>query len=81
MGQIELNCQQAEVLVTWLAASLEVHCEDTTEVLGEREPLPEYPEGARGVEPELAAQGEIPSLHQLRDMNSSGDQTSSPSTS
>jgi hypothetical protein len=57
VGQIELNCEQAEALVARLAASLAAHCEDPTEVQGEREPPPNYPTGSRGVEPELAAQG------------------------
>jgi hypothetical protein len=55
--QIELNREQAEALVTQLVASLNTHCEDPTEIQGEREPPPEYPAGSRGVEPELAAQG------------------------
>jgi hypothetical protein len=57
VGQIELNCMQAEALVTRLAASLNAHCENPAEVQGEREPPPEYPKGSRGVKPELAAQG------------------------
>jgi hypothetical protein len=57
MGQIELNREQAEALVTQLAASLKVHSENPTAIPGEREPPPEYPKGAWGVEPELAAQG------------------------
>jgi hypothetical protein len=57
VGQIELNRMQAEALVTRLAASLDAHCENPAEVQGEREPPPEYPEGSRGVEPELTAQG------------------------
>jgi hypothetical protein len=36
--------------------TLDVHHENTAEVQGEREPPPEYPAGARGVELELAAQ-------------------------
>jgi hypothetical protein len=57
VGQIELNREQAEALVAQLAASLNVHRENPTAVQGEREPPPEYPEGSRGVELELAAQG------------------------
>jgi hypothetical protein len=57
VGQIELNREQAEVLVARLAASLDTHCENPTAVQGEREPPPEYPAGSRGVDPELAAQG------------------------
>jgi hypothetical protein len=57
VGQIELNCQQAEALVTQLATSLDAHCEDPAEIQGEREPPPKYPAGSRGVEPELAVQG------------------------
>jgi hypothetical protein len=57
VGQIELNREQAEVLVARLAASLDAHREDPTEVPGEREPPPEYPKGSRSIEPELAAQG------------------------
>jgi hypothetical protein len=57
VGQIELNCEQAKVLVARLAASLNVHRENPAAVQGEREPPPEYPAGSRGVEPELAAQG------------------------
>jgi hypothetical protein len=57
VGQIELNREQAEALVARLAASLNAHCEDPTEIQGEREPPPEYPAGSRGVEPVLAAQG------------------------
>jgi hypothetical protein len=55
--QIELNREQAEALVTQLVASLNTHCEDPTEIQGEREPPPEYPAGSRGVELELATQG------------------------
>jgi hypothetical protein len=57
MGQIELNREQAEALVTRLTASLDVHRENPAEIQGEREPPPKYPAGSRGVEPELAAQG------------------------
>jgi hypothetical protein len=57
MGQIELNREQAKVLVAQLAASLDAHRENPAEVQGERELPPEYPTGSRGVEPELAAQG------------------------
>jgi hypothetical protein len=57
MGQIELNREQAEALVTRLAASLDTHRENPAEVQGEREPPPEYPTGSRGVKPELTAQG------------------------
>jgi hypothetical protein len=56
MGQIELNREQAEVLVARLAASLDAHHENTIEIQGEREPPPEYPTGSRGVEPELTTQ-------------------------
>jgi hypothetical protein len=44
VGQIELNCEQAEALVARLAASLNAHCEDSAVVSGEREPPPEYPQ-------------------------------------
>jgi hypothetical protein len=57
VGQIELNREQAKALVARLAASLDAHRENPTEVPGEREPPPEYPTGSQGVEPELAAQG------------------------
>jgi hypothetical protein len=57
VGQIELNREQAEALVAQLAASLDTHHENSTEVQGEREPPPKYPTGSRGVEPKLAAQG------------------------
>jgi hypothetical protein len=57
VGQIELNCEQAKALVAQLAASLDAHHENPTAVQGAREPPPEYPEGSRGVKPELAAQG------------------------
>jgi hypothetical protein len=57
VGQIELNREQAETLVARLAASLDVHRENSAEIQREREPPPEYPAGSRGVEPELAAQG------------------------
>jgi hypothetical protein len=57
VGQIELNREQAEALVARLAASLDAHCEDPTEVQGEREPPPKYPAESQGVAPDLAAQG------------------------
>jgi hypothetical protein len=57
VGQIELNREQAEALVTRLAASLDAHRENPIAIQGEREPPPEYPTGSRGVDPELAAQG------------------------
>jgi hypothetical protein len=57
VGQIELNREQAEALVAQLAASLDAHRENPTEIQGEREPPPDYPTGSRGVEPVLAAQG------------------------
>jgi hypothetical protein len=57
MGQIELNREQAEALVARLTASLDTHHENPVMVSREREPPPEYPEGSRGVAPELAAQG------------------------
>jgi hypothetical protein len=57
VGQIELNREQAKALVARLAASLDTHRENPAEVLGEREPPPEYPAGSRGVEPILATQG------------------------
>jgi hypothetical protein len=57
VGQIELNHEQAKVLVTRLATSLNAHHEDPPMVLGEREPPPKYPESSRGIEPELTAQG------------------------
>jgi hypothetical protein len=55
--QIELNRQQAEALVARLAASLDAHRENPTEIQGEGELPPEYPARSRGVAPELAAQG------------------------
>jgi hypothetical protein len=55
--QIELNRQQAEALVTRLAASLDAHRENPTEIQGEGELPPEYPARSRGVAPELAPQG------------------------
>jgi hypothetical protein len=57
VGQIELNREQAEALVTRLAASLNTHCENPAEIQGEREPPPDYPTGSRGVAPKLAMQG------------------------
>jgi hypothetical protein len=57
VGQIELNREQAEALVARLTTSLDAHRENPSAVPGEREPPPKYPAGARGVAPELAAQG------------------------
>jgi hypothetical protein len=57
VGQIELNCEQAEALVARLAASLDAHRENPTEIQGDREPPLDYPTGSRGVEPVLATQG------------------------
>jgi hypothetical protein len=44
VGQIELNHEQAEVLVTRLAASLDTHHENPIAVSGEREPPPNTPQ-------------------------------------